>query len=110
MSANFIKGAINSYKDKKWDRFISQYGTCYATEVIMGGRATQEIIYSFKSASQMITSGISLQIAASASFKNFYSNADFNSSSNQEASSYAETYSNSIREFNVGAEPAKNKT
>ena len=44
---NFVTGAIESYKSKSWDKFITQFGTHFIYDVTMGGRATQEITYDF---------------------------------------------------------------
>lgn len=39
--ANFVTGAIESYKAKNWSKFITQFGTHFIYDVTMGGRATQ---------------------------------------------------------------------
>ncbi len=53
ISANFWEGVRVSFNAKNWDKFIEQFGTHYVYEVIMGGRAIQEIQYSSKSVSEL---------------------------------------------------------
>ena len=43
ISENFWDGVGYSFEAKDWDRFIEQFGTHYVYEVIVGGRAIQEI-------------------------------------------------------------------
>lgn len=105
LSKNFIKGATDAYRNNKWDKFISQFGTHYAYDVTMGGRATQETTYSSKSIAQMASLGVKIDTAASLSFGKLYGGAGFNTTNQTDASSYAETYSESIREYYIGGEP-----
>lgn len=72
MTPNFINGVLTSYKSGEWEKFIAQFGTSYVTEVIMGGRATQEIAYDSEQLSQMLTSGTTIEVAAKASFRKLY--------------------------------------
>lgn len=44
---NFVTGAIESYQNKDWGNFITQFGTHFVFDATMGGRATQEITYDF---------------------------------------------------------------
>jgi hypothetical protein len=53
ISDNFWSGVLYSVNANNWDRFIEQFGTHYVYEVVMGGRAVQEITYSFKSIADM---------------------------------------------------------
>lgn len=43
ISANFWEGVKYSMNAKSWDRFIEQFGTHYVYDLIVGGRAIQEI-------------------------------------------------------------------
>jgi hypothetical protein len=107
MSPNFLNGILTSYKNDDWFKFIDQFGTCYVSEVLMGGRATEEITYDSKAVSRMNAANMSIEVAAQAKFRKFYATGDYNSSNNQQASAYAESFSSSIRQFNIGGEPLR---
>lgn len=97
MTPNFVKGVLTAYRTGDYFKLITNFGTCYVTEVIMGGRTTQEIIYESDQLSQMMVTGTTIEAAANATFGKLYSTGNFNSTTNNETSSYAESYSNSIR-------------
>jgi len=77
ISENFWDGVSFSYTANDWGRFIEQFGTHFIYEVILGGRAIQEIQYNYKSASDMESLDIDVNIAAKASFAKFYADASF---------------------------------
>lgn len=107
ISENFWDGVSYSYGAQNWERFIDQFGTHYVHEVIMGGRAVQEIQYSWKSVSQMESLTIDINIAAKASFAKFYADASFDYQKYETQIKYAETLSQSIHEIYVGGQPPK---
>jgi hypothetical protein len=41
LNANFVRGAIQSYKNKNWNSFIDTYGTHYIDQAFFGGKAIQ---------------------------------------------------------------------
>lgn len=41
ISTNYFTAVDESIKTSNWDNFISQYGTHYITELMLGGRAVQ---------------------------------------------------------------------
>lgn len=76
-------------------------------EVILGGRAIQEIEYSYKSASDMESLDIDINIAAKASFAKFYADASFDYHKYETQIKYAETLSQNIHEIYIGGQPPK---
>jgi len=72
ISENFWAGVEFSFKANDWERFIEQFGTHYVHEVVLGGRAIQEIQYNWKSVSEMESLAIDIDITAKASFAKFY--------------------------------------
>lgn len=70
---NFVTGVNESYHSGNWDKFITQFGTHFVYDATMGGRAVQEISYSFESASKMASLDIDISLAAKASFAKFFS-------------------------------------
>ena len=77
LNSNFVAGVKSSYKSKSWTSFINQFGTHFASDTIMGGRATQEISYDFESVSKMNALGIDINIAAKASFARLYGDTSY---------------------------------
>ena len=64
--------------------FIDQFGSHFVYDVMMGGRATQEISYNSEAISQMSAIGIDISIAAKAKFANFYMDTSFDWSKHQQ--------------------------
>lgn len=62
----------------------------------MGGRAVQEIQYSWKSVSEMESLTIDINIAAKASFAKFYADSSFDYQKYETQIKYAETLSQTI--------------
>ena len=60
--------AVESYKTNDWDQFITDVGTHFSDNMILGGRATQQIGYDYSSASTMSSLGIDLNLVAKANF------------------------------------------
>jgi hypothetical protein len=77
LTSEFLNGARNSYQNKNWTKFLGTFGTHYADQTIMGGRAIQQTVYSFQSQSKMSSLKINVQLAAKASFASFYGDASF---------------------------------
>ena len=77
LTDNFKKGVEQSYANKNWDNFINQYGSHFTYEVIMGGRAIQQIEYSFESVSRLEELSIDINTAAKASYAKFYGDTSF---------------------------------
>ncbi len=107
MSENFWDGVSYSYNANDWERFIEQFGTHYVYEVVLGGRAVQEIEYNFKSASDMESLNIDINIAAKASFAKFYADATFDYQKYETQIKYVETLSQNIREIYIGGQPPR---
>lgn len=107
ISENFWDGVSFSYTANDWGRFIEQFGTHFIYEVILGGRAIQEIQYNYKSASDMESLDIDVNIAAKASFAKFYADASFDYHKYQTQVKYAETLSQNIHEIYIGGQPPK---
>lgn len=107
ISENFWDGVSYSLGEKNWDMFIEQFGTHYVHEVIMGGRAIQEIQYTYKSASEMESLKIDVNIAAKASFAKFYADSSFDYQRYETQIKYAETLSQNIHEIYIGGQPPK---
>jgi hypothetical protein len=74
---NFVKGVVDSYHAKSWDKFITQFGTHFVYDVTMGGRAIQEISYDFQSVSKIASVNVDINIAAKASFAKFFADSSF---------------------------------
>lgn len=74
---NFVSGVNQSYHTKKWDNFITQFGTHFVYDVTMGGRAVQEITYDYSSISKLNSLNIDIAIAAKASFAKFFLDSSF---------------------------------
>jgi hypothetical protein len=93
---NFITGVNESYHSKNWDKFITQFGTHFVYEAVMGGRAVQEISYDFDSVSKLNSINIDLSLAAKASFAKFFADSSFDWSKHVEEVSYSEKLSKTI--------------
>jgi len=65
----FISSIKTSFQKKDWADFIEFYGTHYVTEVVMGGRVLQEIVFSSESISNLKYLGVDLQKTAKARFE-----------------------------------------
>lgn len=104
---NFVTGAVESYKNKSWDKFITQFGTHYIYDVTMGGRATQEIAYEYQSVSKLSSIDIDISVAAKASFAKFFADSSFDWHKHSEEVSYAEKLSTVMNELYIGGEPPK---
>lgn len=83
MTPNFISGVVTSYRSGNWTKFIEQFGTSYVNDVMMGARATQEIVYESNSVSEMTSTGTSIDVAGKAQFRRTYLAGDYNSTANQ---------------------------
>jgi len=68
----------------------------------MGGRATQEIDYSYESISKMESLNIDVDVAAKASFAKFYADGSYNWSKHSKEISYSAMMSSSTRELYIG--------
>ena len=77
ITANFWEGVKYSMNAKSWEKFIEQFGTHYVYDLIVGGRAIQEIQYSAQSVSEMETMKIDLDLTAKASFAFFHGDTSF---------------------------------
>lgn len=86
---NFVKGVISSTKSEDWSLFIEEFGTHVIHEVILGGRATQEISYTSESESKMKSLGIDIGVAAKAKYAKFVGDASFNLSQHEEEVNYS---------------------
>lgn len=107
ISRNFWDGVEYCYKYKKWDRFIEQFGTHFVHEVVLGGRAIQQIQYTYKSASEMESLDIDINLAAKASFAKFYADSSFDYHKYENQIKYVETLSQNIYEIYIGGQPPK---
>jgi hypothetical protein len=43
----FIAGVNSSYHNNNWETFVNEFGSHFVSEVVMGGRAAQQIVYNF---------------------------------------------------------------
>lgn len=68
---------MNSYKNKDWHGFSTFYGTHFAYDVTMGGRATQEIILTSESTSKLQSMGVDVKTAVQAKFAKLHGDASF---------------------------------
>ncbi len=107
ISDNFWSGVSYSMDGNDWERFIEQFGTHYVYEVVMGGRAIQEIQYSYKSSSDMESLNIDVSIAAKATFAKYYADASFDYQKYETQIKYVETLSQNIHEIYIGGQPPK---
>ena len=73
----------------------------------MGGRAVQEISYSYESVSKMNSLDIDIQLAAKASFARFFGDKSFDWHRYTEEIAYSEKQSIGIAELYVGGIPPK---
>ena len=105
---NFIQGVNESYHSKNWDKFITQFGTHFVYETVMGGRAVQEIAYDFESVSKLNSLNIDISLAAKASFAKFFADSSFDWNKHIEEVSYSEKLSKTISELYIGGEPPHN--
>ena len=87
--ANFIAGANQSYHTKNWDKFITQFGTHYVYDVTMGGRAVQEISYSYEAVSKLNSLNVDISVAAKASYAKFFGDASFDWKKHSEEVAYS---------------------
>ena len=105
---NFVKGAIECSRANNWTPFIEQFGTHFAFEVILGGRATQEIGYSYESVTKLNSLNIDLNIAAKASYAAFFADTSFDWHKHKEEIDYSNKMSSSRTEIYIGGEPPRN--
>lgn len=89
ISQNFWQGVNYSYHANSWDKFIVQFGTHFVYELVLGGRAIQEIQYDWKSVSEMETIGVDINIAAKAKFASFVMDSSFDYKSHEQQIKYA---------------------
>lgn len=99
---NFVSGVNESYHSKNWNKFINQFGTHFVYDVTMGGRATQEIRYSFQSSSKLSSLDIDITLAAKASFAKFFMDGSFDWHKHEEEIAYSEQMSTTTTELYIG--------
>ena len=93
---NFVRGVVESYQSKNWDKFITQFGTHFVYDVTMGGRAIQEISYYYESVSKLSSIDVDINIAAKASFAKFFLDTSFDWHKHEQEVAYAEKLSRTI--------------
>ena len=74
----------------------------------MGGRATEEIIYTYESASKMESLQIDVELTAKASFAKFYADSSFDFHKYETQIKYSESLSQSTKQLYVGGSPPRN--
>ena len=98
---------MESSRTNDWTTFIDQFGTHFAYEVIMGGRATQEISYSYESVSKLSSVGVDIDIAAKASYASFFADASFDWHKYKTQIDYSSKMSQSRKEIYIGGQPPR---
>lgn len=66
-----------SYMLNDWEAFILQFGTHFVYDITMGGRAVQQIDYSYESVCKLKSLKIDISLAAKASFAGFFLDSSF---------------------------------
>lgn len=94
LDSSFITAVNSSYHSNDWEAFISEFGTHFITEVIMGGRAVQEIVYNFESMSQLNSLDIDIGVAAKARFGMFYGDKSTDWHQYEEQVNYTQFFTN----------------
>lgn len=72
MREDFIEKVKYSNANNDWNNFFDRFGTHYVTEATMGGRATQEMSFSYDSVSKLKKKGITIDAAAEAEYYGFF--------------------------------------
>jgi hypothetical protein len=74
----------------------------------MGGRATQQTTYSYKSVSMLQSLNVDISIAAKASYASFFADASFDYKKYSKQMSYSESMSSEKKYMYVGGQPPRN--
>ena len=105
---SFINAVKMSFDSDDWSDFIDVYGTHFVREVTMGGRALQEISYSYESVSTLSSLNIDISTTAKFRFAMFFADTSVDWHKYQEQITYSEKFTNRSTELYIGGHPPRN--
>ena len=97
----------SSYHSNNWDTFIGEYGTHFVKDVTMGGRALQEIAYTYQSVSKLNALDIDISTAARARFAMFFGDKSTDWNKYEEQVKYSSVMTNKTTELYIGGHPPR---
>ena len=96
-----------SYHANNWETFISEYGTHFVYDIIMGGRAVQEVSYSSESVSKLLTLDIDISTTAKFKFAKFFADTSVDWKKHEEEINYVEMTESTSTELYIGGHPPR---
>lgn len=94
LESSFVNAVNMSFNFNNWSDFIDAYGTHFVRDVTMGGRALQEISYSYESVSTLNSLDIDILTTAKFRFAMFFGDTSVDWHKYQEQITYSEMFTN----------------
>jgi hypothetical protein len=108
LSEDFLKAVDNALLQGSWEQFIKEWGTHYATRLVMGASAIKETTFSRETVQQLQSAGVNVAAGVSGSYAKAKGSLDTKTGLSTSQQSYFDKADKEERQYYIGAQPDPN--